>query len=144
MNDSLTSVSPDVAKWGEVAKRGFQIIPDLLLTSQSKLGLTSTELVVLMNLTMDWRHPGERPFPRSTTIAGRMGVVVRTVQRALATLRRLGLLAKARETSDGNEREAWDLSGLVERLAMLAEDDHVLHPAHQEGGPAKSSMRRTC
>lgn len=122
--DKMNDGSP--SKWGELAKAGFQTIPDALLQNQLKLGVTSTDMIVLMNLTMDWKYPTTRPFPRSTTIAGRMGVVVRTVQRALATLRRLGLLAKVKETSpDGNEREAWDLSGLVEHLAKLAED----HPS---------------
>jgi DNA replication protein DnaD len=123
MNDSSPSISPASVKWGAAAKAGFQIIPDALLTSQSKLGLTPTDMIALLNVAMDSRH--QRPFPRSMTIAGRMGVVVRTVQRALATLRRLGLLAKAPEASPGGRRrrEVWDLSGLVKRLAEIAEDD---------------------
>jgi DNA replication protein DnaD len=122
MNDSSPWISPASAKSGEAAEAGFQTIPDALLKNQAKLGLSSTDMVALLNVAMDSRH--QRPFPRSTTIAGRMGVVVRTVQRALATLRRRGLLAKAREASPGGRRrEVCDLSGLVERLAELAEDD---------------------
>jgi DNA replication protein DnaD len=121
MNDDLPS------KWGQAAEAGFQIIPDILLTSQSKLGLTSTDMLVLLNLTMDWQHPDQRQFARSKTIADRLGCVIRTVQRALATLRRLGLLAKVKETSpDGKGREVCDLSGLVKRLVELAGDD----PSH--------------
>jgi hypothetical protein len=122
------------SKWGEAARAGFQTIPDLLLTSQSKLALSSTDMITLLNVAMDWRRPDQRPFPRSITIARRMGVVVRTVQRALATLRRLGLLARASETStNGDQREIWDLSGLVKRLLELARDDPSQAPRTQRG-----------
>lgn len=127
MNDGLPSISFDTVKWGELAKAGFQIIPDILLKSQSRLALTPTDMIVLLNLTMDWKCPTTRPYPRSTTIAGRMGNVARTIQRALATLKKLGLLVKVKETSAGGvDRQVYDLSGLVERLAMLADDD----PSH--------------
>lgn len=122
--DEYAAVDTTNDKWGEAAKAGFQTIPDVLLKQQSRLGLTPTEMIALLNL--GWRHPGERLFPRSATIAGRMGVVVRTVQRALATLRRLGLLAKVKETSpEGVDRRVYGLSGLVERLEELTEDDPV-------------------
>jgi hypothetical protein len=61
----------------------FQIVPDLLLKNQKTLGLNATEMVVLLNVLMHWWHRDQKPFPRSTTIAKRMGITVRTVQRAL-------------------------------------------------------------
>jgi hypothetical protein len=125
------------SKWGEAA--GFQTIPDILLTSQQKLGLTSTDLVALLNVAMDWRL-GQLPFPTSTTIAGRMGVVVRTVQRSLATFKKLGLLVKVKETSaEGVDRQVYDLSGLVKRLVELAKDDpfQVVQIKRREGRHAQ-------
>ncbi len=124
MNDGSPPVSPVFAKWGEAANAGFQSIPDVLLKNQAKLGLTPTDMLVLMNITMHWWYPTQLPFPRSKTIAGRMGVEVRTVQRALATLKKLGLLVKVMEPSaEGVEREVCDLSGLVKRLGGLAKHD---------------------
>src|ERR1700722_15969673 len=90
--DNSTSNSSAFAKWGEAAEVGIQPLLDLLL-NKVKLGLTATHTLVLMNLATEWCS--QRPFPRSATIAARMGVGVRTVQRALATLRKLGVLAKA-------------------------------------------------
>ena len=43
---------------------------------------------------MHWWYRDQMPFPRPTTIARRMGVTVRTVQRALLGLQALGLLTK--------------------------------------------------
>ncbi len=113
-----------IGKWGEAASGGFQAIPDVLLKNQERLGLTPTELVVLLNITMHWWYPDQRPFPRSTTIAKRMGLEPRTVQRAIARLQDLRLLTKVKEPEGENgEREVCDLSGLVAALSDLAKDD---------------------
>jgi hypothetical protein len=90
--DNSTSNSSAIAKRGEAAEPGLQPLLGVLLKNQAKLGLTPTDTLVLTNLVMEWCS--QRPFPRSATIAGRMGVGVRTVQRALATLRKLEVLAK--------------------------------------------------
>src|SRR4051794_11793815 len=111
MQDASASPIPDVApprasavtaKWGEAADAGFQLLPDVLLKNQSLLGLTATELVVLINITMHWWYPAQKPFPRSTTIAQRMGVDARTVQRAIGRLTELGLIRRTRmQTATG-------------------------------------------
>lgn len=113
-----------VEKWGAAGHAGFQLVPDLLLKNQAKLGLSPTDLVVLLNITMHWWYAGQRPFPRTSIIAKRMDVQTRTVQRSVERLRQLGLLQKVKETlSDGGEREVCDLTGLVEQLSHLAIDD---------------------
>jgi hypothetical protein len=111
------------AKWGPAGIAGFQIVPDLLLKHQASLELTATEMLVLLNVTMHWWYPDQRPFPRSSIIAKRMGVQTRTVQRAMERFRELGLLTKVKETANGGEREVCDLTGLVSKLAEFAETD---------------------
>jgi DNA replication protein DnaD len=112
------------AKWGPAGIAGLQIVPDLLLKHQTSLELTATEMLVLLNVTMHWWYPSQRPFPRSSIIARRMGVQTRTVQRAMERLRELGLVTKVKETiNKDQEREVCDLSGLVSKLAELAETD---------------------
>ena len=80
---------PTLAYSGEMGQGGGSrvptLVPDVLLKSQTSLGLNATELVVLLNLTMHWWFPKQKPFPRSQTIAQRMGVDVRTVQRAMSS-----------------------------------------------------------
>lgn len=111
-------------KWGDAASAGFQLVPDLLLKNQAKLELSHTDLVVLLNVLMHWWYAEQRPFPRSTTIAARMDVQPRTVQRCLAKLDELGLVKRVTETLfDGEEREVCDPSGLKQRLIELAKAD---------------------
>lgn len=135
---SSTATQRAAAKWGPAGMAGFQIVPDLLLKHQMGLGLSATELLVLLNVTMHWWYPEQRPFPRSSVIAKRMGVETRTVQRAMERLRGLGLMEKVTETTEsGEEREVCDLSGLVRALAKLAEaDPDYLHRTSKKGVPA--------
>ena len=115
-------------KWEEAADAGFQLVPDVLLKNQSVLGITATELVVLLNLTMHWWYPTQRPFPRSTTIAKRMGVEVRTVQRALNHLIELELIKRVTVKTESRESTVIDLGGLVSQLRELAIEDAAYMP----------------
>jgi hypothetical protein len=118
----VTDLSAPFDKWGEGLNAGFQLLPDVLLKHQHKLGLTATDLVVLINLTMQWWYRDRHPFPKTTTIARRMGASPRTVQRSLNRLEKLGLLQKVRSPLL-DQRRAFDPSGLVERLTLLARHD---------------------
>ncbi len=110
---------PSYAKWREAGRAGFQIVPDLLLKNQDALGLSATDVVVLLNVLMHWWFPDQKPFPRSTTIARRMGVTARTVQRALGTLQKRGILTRVKV----GENSSLDPEPLVQRLAAIAKDD---------------------
>lgn len=108
------------AKYGEASIAGFQAVPDLLLKHQNNLGLSPTDLAVLLNVLMHWWYPEKKPFPRSTSIAKRMGVTPRTVQRSLQQIEELGLLIRERDTRGPTYL---DPAPLVEKLEALAEKD---------------------
>lgn len=93
---------------------GFVAIPVALLRLQTKYRLTPTEMLVVMNLLAHWWDPKRSVFPRTTTIATRMGVDKRTVQRAINKVASLGLLSKER-LDDG--KRAYDFNPLAQRLA---------------------------
>ena len=107
------------AKYGEASIAGFQAVPDLLLKHQARLGLTSTDLTVLLNVLMHWWYPDQKPFPRSATIAKRMDTSPRTVQRSISKMEELGLLI--REAGDG--KIYLNPLPLVEKLTTLARSD---------------------
>ena len=113
---------PSTRKWGDAANAGFQILPDILLKQQKRLGLSPTELVVLINLTMHWWYEQQMPFPRST-IARRMGLDVRTVQRAMNRLQTMRLIEKKKVRVKDTELTVFDLSGLVKELEPYARQD---------------------
>lgn len=84
-------------KWqGAVSESsGFVAIPMALLRLQTKLKLTATDMVVLTNLLAHWWDPARAVFPRSTTIAKRMGVTKRTVQRSTQKMINYGLIERS-------------------------------------------------
>lgn len=112
-----------VAKWKDAARGGFQVLPDILLKKQVELGLSATDMLVLINISMHWWYEEQKPFPRTTTVAARMGVDPRTVQRSLQKLIDLSLVSKVLEDKDGESRQVLHLDGLVERLSEYVKTD---------------------
>lgn len=108
------------AKYGEASIAGFQAVPDLLLKHQNDLGLSTTDLTVLLNVLMHWWYPEKKPFPRPTAIAKRMGVTPRTVQRSLQQIEELGLITREQDTRGPTYL---DPAPLVEKLEALAKKD---------------------
>lgn len=112
-------------KWGD-AGLAFQAVPDLLFKKQAALGLSPTDMLVILNITMFWWYADRKPFPSIANIANRLGVEPRTVQRSLKKLTDKGFIKRMKELVDsesGKERQVFDLSGLVEQLRILAKDD---------------------
>jgi Helix-turn-helix domain len=83
-------------KWGDALNAGFQLVPDVLLKHQSRLGLSPVDLAVLLNVLMHWWFAEQLPFPETFLIARRMGVGQRTVQRSLQRLEQLGLIERVK------------------------------------------------
>lgn len=88
--------------------------------AQDELKLNPTELVVLLNVLMHWWYRDQKPFPRPTTIARRMGSTVRTVQRAITKLEKEGLIARIRRPDGAS---VLDPEPLVLRLSHMAKTD---------------------
>lgn len=124
MSKAPRSTERAVEKWEAAAEAGFQTLPDILLRKQVELGLSPTDMLVLINITMHWWYRDRLPFPRSATIAERMGVDPRTVQRSIRKMQDLKLVERETETLvDGTIRSVLNLSPLVERLGDFARRD---------------------
>lgn len=108
-----------VNKWGDALNRGFVVVPSTLLHYQHQLAIGDGELIVLMHLIMSWWKVDEYPFPRAETIAKRMGISTRTVQRHLDSLVKKELIKRfwtSERRSAHRATTQYDLSGLVGKL----------------------------
>ena len=115
-------------KWGIALNNGFVVVPSALFLNQSKIGISDGEVLVLLNLIMAWREVGTRPFPRTTTLAKRMGVTVRTVQRHVDQLEAKGLISRVKIKGGRTEDRAiteYGLSGIVTKLQELGSKPQV-------------------
>lgn len=116
-------------KWGEALNDGFLLIPVVLLRKQKVLGLDSSEIVVLLNLLASWWNVQDMPYIQTSTIAARMGVSRRTVQRQIESLEKKGLIKRVwgvRQTEDSRAGAQYDLTGIV---AVLKEHGRHGHPS---------------
>lgn len=119
--DNDTEPSKLNARWGEAMSDGFLVVPRLLLIKQRELGLTNIEVVTLMNLLASWWKEDDLPYPAVPTMAHRMGVSVRTLQRTLEDLEEKGYISRVRN-STGNGRSSnlrvtrYLMTGTVEKI----------------------------
>jgi DNA-binding MarR family transcriptional regulator len=112
-------------KWGTaVMKLGFCIVPSLLLRAQRRLAISPTQLAVLMQLADHWWESERKPFPSKATLAERLNLSPRQVQRHIATLEEQGYVKRIQRTVRGRGKttNVYDLSGLVARLRELEPD----------------------
>ena len=113
-------------RWGTsvtTGAAGFTAVPSVLIRYQSAIELSSTELVILLNLITHWWRADELPYVRPTTIANRMGVDRRTVERALRSMEARGLIRRlaGEKRKDKLTVRRFDLAGLVETLTDIAD-----------------------
>ena len=109
-------------KWGlAVMSMGFCLVPSLLLRAQQRLRLTPTQLAVLLQLCDYWWDEKRKPYPSKETLAQRLGLSARQVQRHIADLEKAGLVMRIERYGQhgGKLSNTYDLSGLVQRLKEL-------------------------
>jgi predicted transcriptional regulator len=119
-------------KWGAGLDGGFLLIPVLLLKRQQELSLDNTEVIVLMHLLAAWWDKDKRPYPRASTIATRMGLTARTVQRSLQSLEKKEMIVRVKHTSgfgkEHHQATSYHMQGTVDRVRKLAEVAHQNFP----------------
>lgn len=109
-------------KWGaDVMQLGFCILPSLLFRAQRRLGLSPTQLAVLLQLADYWWDAGRKPFPKKADLAERLSLSDRQVQRHIADLETEGFVRRIERTVShrGKISNEYDLSGLVEKIKAL-------------------------
>lgn len=111
-------------RWGQPALLfGWTALPVSLLLQQRKLGVTPLGLNVLLHLLALWWEKNQLPYPAQSSIAEKIGVSTRTVQREILSLKKAGLI-NVKKTSIHDEkyfgRNLYDLHPLVQKLGVLS------------------------
>lgn len=98
---------------------GWVSFPSSLLFLQKSFHLSPVGLNVLLHLIMHWWDPSEDPYPSQESIAKRIGVSKRTVQRAMQELEDNALIERtstSREHPKYKGRNKYSLRPLVQAL----------------------------
>ncbi len=104
-----------------VRKAGVTAVPTVLLNGLAEMKIKPIQLAILLQMIACWGDKGPHPFPRRSVMMKAIGCDKRTLDRAITEMVEAGLIEKnkrfrpKRQTS--NE---YDLTGLIERLKMLA------------------------
>jgi hypothetical protein len=117
--DKVTNSQYDPkSRWGEkLISGGFCIIPEKIIKQWGTTGLDATDLALIANLAAFWWSSGNLPHPATSLLAKNLGVSKRTIERRIANMVNLGLLARVSVSKGVSGRApevtAFDLSGLI-------------------------------
>lgn len=100
---------------------GFCITPSLLMKAQARIGLNPVQFNIVMHLFDQWWSADRRPWPSKATLAERMGMSDRQIQRQIAEMEGVGLIKRIGRTSPGKGKTSneYDLTGLVHKMKEL-------------------------
>jgi hypothetical protein len=111
-------------KWGErILRAGWVLLPVALLEGQQELKLDPIDLALLLHLLRFWWEKGNLPHPSKERLAKAMGLQPRSVQRRLARLEKLHLVARhpRRDKAGRNLTSAYSFEGLIARGELIAD-----------------------
>jgi predicted transcriptional regulator len=125
-------------KWGKAVMdcSGFCILPSLLLRAQRRLGLSATQLALVIQLIDFWWTEDQIPWPTKETIGQRLNLSDKQIQRLVRGLEERGYVKRVvRKTRHGRTSNGYDMAGLVQKLQELA-------PEFAEAANAKKKVER--
>jgi predicted transcriptional regulator len=103
---------------------GWTVLPNVLLDRQRALGLSSTDVNILLHIARHWWDADKLPYPSKKKMAECIGVTPSAVQRRIAKLERSGFIKRETRTRpDGSQTSnAYSLTGLIEAATPYAKE----------------------
>lgn len=112
-------------KWGQpLMKAGWCLLPTVILDRQQALGLSPTDVNILLHIIKHWWHAERLPFPSKRAIAECMGVHPSTVQRRIRKMEAAGFVKREKRSDreHGQRSNYYNLSGLVREATPFAQE----------------------
>lgn len=137
------SLKKNEKKWGkEVMDAGFTIFPSIILEKQHALGLDALDVNIILQLAKHWWEAEDLPRPSKDSLATRIGVNPRTVQRHVARLEKDGFIRRIAKKNrhGGNDPNEYDLTGLIKQAEPFAIE--ALTERKQRDEEKKAKLRR--
>lgn len=133
-------------RWGKEVLEGigFTAIPSIILERQEALGLEPVDMNLILQLVFHWRERERLPFPSKATLAKRLGVTARTVQRRMAALEAAGFVNRRERKNrhGGNDSNEYSLEGLIEKAKLYAAESRALKQKHKEEEQQRLGRKR--
>lgn len=109
-------------KWGVVTmKCNFSVVPALLFRAQGRLGISPTQLAIILQIHDFWWHADRWPWVSKGELSQRLNISEKIIQRNLKELDDRGYVKRITRVLNHRRRaNGYDLSGLITRLQELA------------------------
>jgi len=117
-----TALKASEKKWGhDVLRHGWCLLPSLLFRAQRKLNITALQLAVLLQILEHWWEAERAPYPSKETIAHRLDMSARQVQRHIAALEKAGYVQRRerKAVNRGQLSNFYEFDGLVAALKRI-------------------------
>ncbi len=127
--EALEALRTNEKKWSpEVMQAGWVAFPSILLEKQQAIGLTPTDVNIILYLLSYWWTAENKPYPSKASIAKAIGVEPRTVQRRIAALEKAGLIwrEERRTSKNGSDTNRYHFDGLIEAAKRFAQEKIAL------------------
>jgi hypothetical protein len=108
--------------WGKKVKaHGYAAIPTILIRSQHRLGVNSTQFCLLIHLLDLYWSKDRPPFPTKQQLADRVGIKMSSIKPNMKALEKAGLIQRVQhKTSSGDwGANTYHLDGLIAKIQAL-------------------------
>ena len=112
-------------RWGKsLIDAGWVAFPSVFLQRQQALGLDPLDVNILLQLADHWWERDNLPFPSKKTLADRIGVKPRTIQRHIARMETAGFIKRIerRHSHGGNKTNRYSFDGLIKEAERFAQE----------------------
>ena len=123
-SDDSTS-TPFEKIWGKkVQAHGYAAIPSIMIRSQRRLGVNTTQFCILVQLLEYLRSPDRSPFPTKQQLADRIGIKSATIKANMQALEKAGLIERVQRKTPAGDWGAntYHLDGLITKIKALEPD----------------------
>jgi hypothetical protein len=132
-------------KWSsQVMKCGWIAVPWLVVEKQADLGLTPSELNLLLHLWKHWWQNEMLPFPSHASIAAAMGKTTNHIQRMTKELERRNIIEIRHRAlhHGGQTSNEYSFEGLKNRLKTMAEEEMESRQEKEEKKPGARPFKK--
>ena len=122
---AATNLRTNEKKWSKpLMDAGWTVLPNVIIENQRQLGLTATDMNILLHLASRWWTAETKPYPAKATIARALNLDPRTIQRRIAAMEKAGFLRREqrRETPTGSKPNIYHFDGLIKAALPFAEE----------------------
>lgn len=107
-----------------MVSHGYTGVPNILVRAQSRLGISTTQFNIIVQLLSYWIDPARPPFPPKRDLAQRMSITQQTLRINIKALEEKGYINRVQQKTAAGDygSNIYRLDGLVAKIKELVGD----------------------